>query len=214
MAEEKRRRAEELIKRLCERGGAVLLFGSRARGEAHLLSDWDLALIVAEGEYRVESTGVGQLFIVPLDKLDNILEFSMVVLDIFADGVLLCGDESLYKSALERFKRYVEEKRLVRTRLGVDPRVALRHSLSAARPATTSASCMSGTLCDGLATKRANLPMLTSPSSTTYRSASTLFISLRKACSRSFFAYVNDHILRGVMPHDFHVRLLADAHPL
>jgi len=121
VAEEKRRRAEELVKRLCERGGAVLLFGSRARGEAHLLSDWDLALIVAEGEYRVESTGVGRLFVIPLDKLDNILEFSMVVLDIFADGVLLCGDESLYKSALEKFKRYVEEKRLVRTRLGWIP---------------------------------------------------------------------------------------------
>jgi len=71
VAEEKRRRAEELVKRLCERGGAVLLFGSRARDEAHLLSDWDLALIVAEGEYRVESAGVGQLFVIPLDKLDQ-----------------------------------------------------------------------------------------------------------------------------------------------
>jgi len=46
----------------------------------------------------------------------------MAVLDIFADVMLLCGDESLYKSALEKFKRYVEEKRLVRTKARVDPR--------------------------------------------------------------------------------------------
>jgi len=89
LAEEKRKRTEELVKKLCERGGAVLLFGSRARGEAHLLSDWNLALIVAEGEYRVESTGVGQLFIIPLDKLDDILEFSMVVRHIRRRGIAL-----------------------------------------------------------------------------------------------------------------------------
>jgi len=119
LAEERRRRAEALIRRLCDEGkGALLLFGSRAKGNAHPLSDWDLALVVAGGEYEVRSTGVGQLFVIPLDKLDQLLSFSMVVLDIFADGVLLCGEKAMYEAAVEKFKRYVKEKGLVKTRSG------------------------------------------------------------------------------------------------
>ncbi len=121
VAEERGKRAEELAMRLCGEGGALLLFGSRAREGGHPFSDWDLALIVRDGDYEVRSTGVGQLFVIPLDRLDELLATSMVILDILADGVLLCGDRALYEEALAKFKRYVEERGLVRSRLGWVP---------------------------------------------------------------------------------------------
>ncbi len=73
------------------------------------------------GDYEVRSTGVGQLFVIPLDRLDELLATSMVILDILADGVLLCGDRVLYEEALAKFRRYVEERGLVRSRLGWVP---------------------------------------------------------------------------------------------
>lgn len=114
---ERRREAEEagaLVEKLCREGGAVVLFGSRARGDNTPLSDWDLLHLVESGQYSVEATRVGQVFRVPLDKLEELLEWSAVLLNALAEGKLLCGDSRLYEKAVEVLNRYVAKKGLVR----------------------------------------------------------------------------------------------------
>ncbi|MCI4446349.1 MAG: nucleotidyltransferase domain-containing protein [Pyrobaculum sp.] len=84
--------ARRLIEELCGRALVVALFGSRARGDYTPLSDWDLLAVVESGDYKVEHRGVGQVVWLPLEKLDEVLEWSMVVLDAVADAKPICGD--------------------------------------------------------------------------------------------------------------------------
>jgi hypothetical protein len=62
----KRRRREiaaavaAFIKEAC-RVGDVALFGSRARGDFHDMSDWDLAVVTQDGEYAVKTEEFGQV---------------------------------------------------------------------------------------------------------------------------------------------------------
>jgi hypothetical protein len=107
-----------VINELCRRAVAVVLFGSRARGDNTPLSDWDLLAIVPTGEYRVEVVSIGQVVWLPLDKLDDVLETSMIILDAVFDGKILCGDEDVFMMVKRRASGYVEEKGLVRTRAG------------------------------------------------------------------------------------------------
>jgi len=92
---------------------AVVLFGSRARGDNTPLSDWDLLAIVPTGEYRVEVVSIGQVVWLPLDKLDSVLETSMIILDAVFDG-----NEDVFMMVKRRASDYVEKKGLVRTRAG------------------------------------------------------------------------------------------------
>ncbi len=110
--------ANHVINELCRRAVAVVLFGSRARGDNTPLSDWDLLAIVPTGEYRVEVVSIGQVVWLPLDKLDDVLETSMIILDAVFDGKILCGDEDVFMMVKRRASGYVEEKGLVRTRAG------------------------------------------------------------------------------------------------
>ena len=57
----------------------------------------------------------------PPDKLDHVLEVSMVILDAIFDGKLLCGDEDVFMVVRRRASDYVERKGLVRTRAGWFP---------------------------------------------------------------------------------------------
>ena len=110
--------ANHVINELCRRAVAVVLFGSRARGDNTPLSDWDLLAIVPTGEYRVEVMSIGQVVWLPLDNLDHVLEVSMVILDAIFDGKLLCSDEDVFMVVKRRVSDYVEKKGLVRTRAG------------------------------------------------------------------------------------------------
>jgi len=80
----------QYIRQRCGEGD-VVLFGSRARGTHHALSDWDIAVITPQGQYAVEATEFGQAVHIPLAALAHILDHGMLALDIAADGVLLCG---------------------------------------------------------------------------------------------------------------------------
>ncbi|ACB39527.1 nucleotidyltransferase domain-containing protein [Pyrobaculum neutrophilum] len=95
---EREARFRQILEQLCRRATAVALFGSRARGDHTPLSDWDMLAVAAEGEYRVENTPVGQIVWAPLDRLEEALERSTILLDALADAKLLCGDPA----ALER----------------------------------------------------------------------------------------------------------------
>jgi len=77
------------IKEAC-RVGDVVLFGSRARGDFHDMSDWDLAVVTQDGEYAVKTVEFGVVYI-PLAKLHQLLDFSMLILDVAYEGRLLCG---------------------------------------------------------------------------------------------------------------------------
>jgi predicted nucleotidyltransferase len=101
----KRRRREiaaavtAFIKEAC-RVGDVALFGSRARGDFHDMSDWDLAVVTQDGEYAVKTEEFGQVVYIPLAKLHQILAFS--ALDVAYEGRLLCGRGELWQKFAKR----------------------------------------------------------------------------------------------------------------
>jgi len=113
--------ARRLIEELCGRALVVALFGSRARGDYTPLSDWDLLAVVEGGGYKVEHRGVGQVVWLPLDKLDDVLEWSMVVLDAVADAKPVCGDREKLEEVRKKVEEYVRRRGLVRTRHGWFP---------------------------------------------------------------------------------------------
>jgi predicted nucleotidyltransferase len=124
-----RRRRLEIAKALAEfvmdrcRTGDVALFGSRARGDFHDMSDWDIAVVVEDGEYAVTSEEFGQVVYIPATKLDQLLAFSMVLLDVAHDGYLLCGKGDLWHEFVKKAWQYVKEKKLEKTRAGWYPAV-------------------------------------------------------------------------------------------
>jgi predicted nucleotidyltransferase len=113
--------ARRLIEELCGRALVVALFGSRARGDYTPLSDWDLLAVVEGGDYKVEHRGVGQVVWLPLDKLDEVLEWSMVVLDAVADAKPICGDREKLEEVRKKVEEYVKRSGLVRTKHGWFP---------------------------------------------------------------------------------------------
>ena len=115
-------RFREVLGELCSKSIVVVLFGSRARGDNTPLSDWDLMAIVPSGEYRVEALDIGQVVWLPLDKLSEVLERSMIILDAVTDGKVLCGDSKVFEEVRGRVNEYVKEKDLVRTKDGWFPR--------------------------------------------------------------------------------------------
>jgi len=117
----KRRRREiaaavaAFIKEAC-RVGDVALFGSRARGDFHDMSDWDLAVVTQDGEYAVETEEFGQVVYIPLAKLRQLLAFSMLILDVAYEGRLLCGRGEFWQEFAREVMQYVRERRLGKNR--------------------------------------------------------------------------------------------------
>ena len=108
----KRRRREiaaavaAFIKEAC-RVGDVALFGSRARGDFHDMSDWDLAVVTQDGEYAVKTEEFGQVVYIPLSKLHLILAFSILIFDVAYEGRLLCGRGELWQEFAREVAQYV-----------------------------------------------------------------------------------------------------------
>ncbi len=105
---------EAWIKRLCEQGYTVVLFGSRARGEARIDSDWDLVVI---GRRRPEPppNDLAQAhFATPEEAEELIRAFNTIFVDAFYEGRLLCGDSALYsrlrEAALNATRGFVKTK--------------------------------------------------------------------------------------------------------
>ncbi len=112
----------EFIQKMC-RVGDVVLFGSRARGDFHGMSDWDIAVVVEDGEYAVMNEEFGQVVYIPAAELDNLLTFSMIILDVAHDGHFLCGKGDLWQEFVRKIRQYVNEKKLEKTRAGWYPSV-------------------------------------------------------------------------------------------
>ena len=122
----KRRRREiaaavaAFIKETC-RVGDVALFGLRARGDFHDMSDWDLAVVTQDGDYAVETEEFGQVVYIPLAKLHQLLAFSMLILDVAYEGRLLCGRGEFWQEFAREVMQYVRERRLGKNRWGWYP---------------------------------------------------------------------------------------------
>jgi len=126
---------KEVVLLLKERLGknliSVILFGSQARGEGDETSDWDL-LILAEGlpdgtlaRYQflkrlVPAVWRGRLAM--LAKTPREFESSLppLWLDIGLDGVILYDTEGFAEDRLNRLKRLIRHKGLIRESVGRD----------------------------------------------------------------------------------------------
>ncbi len=109
---------ERWLRETCTRGVTVVLFGSRVRGTHHALSDFDVAVITDGGDYRVERAEFGEVFHVPVERLGEVLNLSVVILDIALDGKVLCGDAARFEALRDAALRYIEERGLVKTDSG------------------------------------------------------------------------------------------------
>ncbi|KUO84504.1 MAG: DNA polymerase subunit beta [Thermoproteus sp. CIS_19] len=118
VAKAREEEARKLVEELCRGALAVALFGSRARGDYTPLSDWDLLAVIESGDYRVEHRGVGQVVWLPLDRLEEVLEWSMVVLDAVMDAKPICGDWGKLEEVKEKVQEYIKRRGLVRTEHG------------------------------------------------------------------------------------------------
>jgi len=97
------------------------LFGSRARGEANFMSDFDV-FCVADHEMdqaslrRWASDYSVDLFLLGLESLSqHISDMDTVVLDALTEGRLLFDDLGMDKQFRERASAFVEDRTLVRT---------------------------------------------------------------------------------------------------
>jgi predicted nucleotidyltransferase len=108
------------IKDTC-RVGDVALFGSRARGDFHDMSDRDFAVVMQDCEYAVKTEEFGQVIYIPLSKLHQLLDFSMLILDVAYEGRLLCGRGEFWQEFAREVMQYVRERRLGKNRWGWYP---------------------------------------------------------------------------------------------
>ncbi|BFH74228.1 nucleotidyltransferase domain-containing protein [Sulfurisphaera javensis] len=98
--------AKEYIASLCEKKKyTVILFGSRARGDNKIYSDWDL-LVIGYEKPPLPWAEV-DLHFIPVDKVkEAIKEFNTIVIDAFYEGKLICDDLSIY----DELKKEVEKR--------------------------------------------------------------------------------------------------------
>jgi len=103
------------IKEMCNVGN-VALFGSRARGDFHDMSDWDTAAVVEDGEYAVKTAEFGQVVYIPVTRLAQLLPLTTLLFDIAHEGRLLCGRGDLWHEFVKRVGLYIQENRLEKPR--------------------------------------------------------------------------------------------------
>jgi|CXWJ01.1.fsa_nt_gi predicted nucleotidyltransferase len=135
----KRNKTRELLKpmlltlqeQLGERLVAIVLFGSRARNEAKVESDWDLLLIADDLPQKAldRHLFVKQLLPIQWRSVVSILaktpdEFDAAVqalyLDIAVDGMILADTQNYVTKRLAFLKRQLAERGLYRVREGSD----------------------------------------------------------------------------------------------
>ncbi|MGC9136366.1 nucleotidyltransferase domain-containing protein [Caldivirga sp.] len=105
---------EDWIKVLCSSGFTVILFGSRARGEARIDSDWDLIVIGSGQAIEPPNDLVQVYFTDTLTAEAEIMKFNTLFVDAFHEGKLICGDFELFNRlrvlALERTRGFMKTR--------------------------------------------------------------------------------------------------------
>ncbi len=121
---------QNLKAKLGERLIAIVLFGSRSRGEGGSSSDWDLFLIAEglpdnrfdrqlalRGLLPAQSAGVSM---VAKTRGEFETTFPALYLDLAVDGIVLYDPEGYMQEKLREIRRIVKEAGLRRTRRGND----------------------------------------------------------------------------------------------
>jgi predicted nucleotidyltransferase len=122
---------DALHEQLGERLVAIVLFGSRARGEADAESDWDL-LVIAEGlppkvfdrhlfiKQLLPQTwrGVTSALAKTPEEFDSAIQ--SIYLDIAVDGIILTDKKNYMADRLALLNRQLESQGLYRVREGGD----------------------------------------------------------------------------------------------
>ena len=122
---------EALRRGLGDRLIAVLLFGSRARGEAHRNSDWDLLVLARDLPPRLFQRHRVLKQMLPaaergrismLAKTPHEFDGSLpaLYLDIALDGIVLYDPDGYIEDKLARLRAIIGEKGLHRERAGRD----------------------------------------------------------------------------------------------
>jgi predicted nucleotidyltransferase len=118
---------DALIAALGERLVAAVLFGSRARGDMHSYSDWDILVIAEELPERIFERHLYLKRILPVNSRSNVsliartpAEFEASVpslyLDIAMDGRILYDPRRYATERLARVRRIIRTKGLYRER--------------------------------------------------------------------------------------------------
>ena len=116
---------------LVDRLVAVVLFGSRARGDAHEASDWDLLLIARDLPPKPFQRHLYLKRMLPEDWRGRVAllaktpeEFEAylpeIVLDIALDGIILYDSHGYMAERLARLRRLLRERGLHRIQVGRD----------------------------------------------------------------------------------------------
>ena len=122
---------EALKRQMGHRLVAVVLFGSRARGEAQEGSDWDLLVLAHDLPPRLFQRHRSLKQMLPpaergrislLAKTPQEFEASLpaLYLDIALDGIVLYDPDSYAQEKLARLRTLIDEKGLRRERVGRD----------------------------------------------------------------------------------------------
>ena len=102
------------IRGLCGAGYLVVLFGSRARGEARIYSDWDLLVVGDEPPPDPPNDLVHLVFLRPGEVEKEIEKFNTLVIDALLEGKPVCGPrrplEHWREAALRRTASYVKTR--------------------------------------------------------------------------------------------------------
>ncbi len=117
--EKKKRRFEELKNHLCRDALLVVLFGSRARSEETVISDYDLLVLTDKEQKELKLEWPVQIFIYGVKNIEaEIQSMNTIVIDAFIEGKLLCGDEKLFRRLQEKAHKEIEKRQLKKTRIG------------------------------------------------------------------------------------------------
>ena len=96
----------------------IVLFGSRARGDDNLLSDFDL-LIVMENKIKIETDFPADIFCYTTrEVLDEIEKGNTIVLDALTQGKLILDNMNIFKSLQEKARNKINRDKLIRLKMG------------------------------------------------------------------------------------------------
>ncbi len=100
----------ELVKR--KPRSTLILFGSRARGDATPLSDYDL-LAVMDGPVDVEKPSFVQLFVMDIRDLESeVRRFNTVLIDAVMEGIVLHDGLSIYEEVRRKVEREIKARKV------------------------------------------------------------------------------------------------------
>lgn len=99
---------KEYVSYLCEKNYTVILFGSRARGDHKVYSDYDV-LVIGDEFPKFPPTDAIEVHFYRRERVEKeVKDFNTVVIDAFYEGKVLCDNLNIYeemrRKVLDRVK--------------------------------------------------------------------------------------------------------------